>query len=238
MVVKLRIPEKARILVEDGQKVKIGDPFYSTASEEELSISLVKELGIRAQDIFKFIKVVVGDSLHEGDILGERKKVIGKKTLTSPMSGTIKRIDHTSGSIVISTLTQSGSTIRTFFTGEIKSTSEGAGYIEVEIGKQKEFPGSGPEDCGGEWTTIESRNFFTYSSEDIKDRILLVDEVQSHIEAKIDALGGAGIIYVEGSQPTSIPGVQVNNETFEKIKEASCTYLLYSSEEQKIFGYN
>lgn len=238
MVVKLAIPENARLLVKQGQKVKIGDPFYSTVSEEDSIISFVNELGIKAQDIFKYAKVVVGDTLQVGDIVGERKRLMGKKTIKADTAGKVKHIDFTSGVVVVGVPSKNGSTVPTFFTGEITHASDSSDIIQVEIGNAKTYEATGNVDCGGESHVLLEKEFFSYSSEDIRDRIMIIHTIQSHIEAKIDALGGAGIIYVDGSITEQMPSVKVSESDLEKLIQNPPTYILFSTTERKLFGYN
>jgi predicted RNA-binding protein len=238
MVVKLQIPESAEIHVSKGQKVTVHDPFYSQTSQEDIVVPFARKLGIKSQDIFKHAKVVVGDPVKAGDILGEKKRVIGTNKLTADTSGTIKRIDHTTGEIVISALSDKSRATPAFFTAEVTDISEEEHTVSVELGKTIEYDASGEVDCGGMLNYIPDKDFFLCGEEDVKDRIILLDTVQSHIETKIEALGAEGVIFVEGTPPASIPSIQLKNASdFEKLKGADDKTVLFSHLDGKLYVY-
>lgn len=238
MVVKLQIPESAEIHLTKGQKVTVHEPFYSQASHEDIVVPFARKLGIKPQDIFKHTKVVVGDQIKEGDVLGEKKRVIGTSKLTADSAGTVKRIDHLTGEIVISAISDRSRATPAFFSADVTDISEEDHTISVELGKTIEYDATGDIDCGGMLNYIPDKDFFLCGEEDVKDRIILLDTVQSHIETKIEALGAEGVIFVEGTPPTSIPSIQLKSASdFEKLKEADDKRVLFSHLDSKLYVY-
>lgn len=238
MVVKLHIPENAQLLVTKGQKVKVHEPFYSLASDEDMIIPFAKQLGIKPKDIFKYAKVVVGDMLKEGDQLGERKKVIGTKKVQTENAGTVKHIDFNTGDITIAIPSAKGSEVATFFTGEIVDISDEEHSVSVEIGKADTYEATGMTDLGGTLGYISDKEFFTCGEEDVKDRIILLDTVQSHIETKIEALGAEGVIFTEGEAPSSMPSIKLaQSSDFEKLKAEEDKAVLFSQKDNLIYIY-
>lgn len=238
MIVKIDIPHDAHPLLKKGQKVKIGDPFYATTSEEDAIISFVKELGIKAQDIFRYTKIVIGDTINIGDIVGEKKKLLGKKTLVSNVAGKVKHIDYSTGNLVVSTASAHENTTSAFFAGEVTNISEEGTFIEVDIGKAHEYKASGKADCGGMLSKLSDKDFYSYSADEIVDKMILIHSLQSHIEAKTDALGASGILYVEGDTTDTIPTVKIDESVFEALTTSKDIYMLFTTHEGKLFGYN
>lgn len=239
MVVKLQVPDNATILFKKGQKVKIGDRFYASQKEASSHIQLSKKLGVKAQDIFQYTKVIVGNSIKKGAIIAEKKKFIGKKRVASPYSGTVKHIDHISGDIIIQTSSKDSNKVKTFFTGEVRQIDNKKHLIELEIAKPLSISAKGTGDIGGEIYAFDEKDYFSFTAEDIKDRIILIHTVQSHIESKIEALGGAGIIYVSGKPDSSLPTIKcTKKEDFERLQSGKYAYVIFSTREKKAFAYN
>lgn len=239
MVIKLQVPEGTKIIVSKGQKVAQGEPFYSLHTEESHIIDVAKELGIKTSDIFSYVKAVVGDSISAGDIIAEKKKLLNKKTISSPISGTISKIDHDTGAIHISSISDEGSTISTFFTGEIVDISPDENLIHIEVGNTYSFDIQAEKDSGGEIFILDNVDYFQISEDEIKDRILVTDTVQSHIEAKAEALGAGGLIYNKGDASSSMPSAKIpKKEEIDKLKKGKYTYVIFSTYEKKGFAYN
>lgn len=238
MLVTLQLPKKAQAKVKPGQKVKVGDPFYSSLDEEEASISVVTTLGIKPADIFQYVTVVVGDTIKQGDVVAERKKFVGKKTTTSEVEGTVKHIDHAAGSIVVATYSSRGGTVQTFFTGEIKDVDTKALTVSVNVGKGVEIPAKGDVDCGGELAVFDEKEYFSITMEDVRDRIILTHTLQSHIETKLEALDAAGVIYVKGTPEGEIPCIKLSKkEDFDILAKGTQSHVVYSTHDNKLYAY-
>lgn len=239
MVIKLQVPQGTKIIVSKGQKVAHGEPFYSHHSEETHSIDVANELGIKPADIFAHVKGVVGDSVAEGATIAEKKKLLKKKKIQSPIAGTITKIDHDTGTVHISTLSKDGGTVPAFFTGEIKEIDSNDNLIHIEVGNTYSFDIQADRDSGGEIFVIDEIDYFQISEDEIKDRILVTDTVQSHIEAKAEALGACGLLYNKGDSSSSMPSAKIpKKEELEKLKKGKYTYVIFSTYEKKGFAYN
>ncbi len=238
MVVKIPFPKNASLSVSVGQKVKINDPFYASSEETEVEISVDKELGIKPKEIFQCIKVVIGDELKEGDLVAEKKKLLGRKKILSKDNARVSHIDHESGRIVLTTSTQSELSKSTFFTGEIKEIDEDKGQISIDIGPGTEYKATLNEDFGGEISCIDSIEFYSLDEESIKDRIILLHTVQSHFTTKLEALGAKGIVYVKGSFETELPSAKISAEDYEDMKSSKKSYIIFSTVSKSGFTYN
>ena len=237
MVVRLSIPKDATVKVKTGQKVKFGDVFYDFSSSEVSRIAVDQVLSIKPKQIFKFVKVVVGDKLEKDDLIAEKKRLIGKTQVKAEYGGTVTKIDHETGGVTISTVSKDRSSVNAFFNGKIKDIDKKRNVVEIDIGKYNKYDARTTSDTGGKRADIETNNFFAISGDDIRDRIIFVHTVQSHIGSKAEALGASGIVYFEGDISSEIPSAKISKEEdYSALIKSSDAYVLFSTLDNKIFS--
>ena len=175
MDVTFQIPKEAVLHVSEGQKVKINDPFYSIKKTQEVVIPISGPLGVNPSLIFQYSQVVIGTEISQGDLLASVKKMIGTKKVSSSVSGTVLRIDHEEGVIVLNAASDLDKVQSCFFTGEIKTIDTKKSRITVTVGPGISVDAQLIEgDGGGEVTQATDENYFSLSTDDIQGNAILI----------------------------------------------------------------
>jgi hypothetical protein len=99
-----RLPLKGQVLVQ------VGDSVYpdTVVARTELpgpitTIRVAERLGVEPRELSKFLLKQVGDKVHAGEVIAERKALFGLLTsrVTSPITGTIDFVSEATGNIGI-----------------------------------------------------------------------------------------------------------------------------------------
>lgn len=87
-----------------GAECVVTSKTISNVLSATTDIEVAAQLGITQKDIYKYLTVELGQTLEEGDVVARKKKLFGKKEVRSPGSGEVRKIDHQTGVISLSTL--------------------------------------------------------------------------------------------------------------------------------------
>lgn len=240
MEVTLNIPEEAIFQVSEGQKVNIGDPFYTIKKSEDVHIPIAKPLGVKPELIFQYTQVVIGSSVKQGDILASAKKFMGTKKISSNNDGIVMRIDHEEGVITLNAASDQDKIQTCFFNGTITSIDQKKSLVTVKIGSGVSVDASAIEggDGGGDVTITTPENYFSLNADDIRGNAVVIQDVPSHIFTKLDALDAGCVIYVSGEVTPDVPSAQISESNFETLTKKPYAFIVFSSHEKKIFAYN
>lgn len=85
----------------ENELVDWGKKSLKEKSEVELTISLAEELRIAPKDIFKHLKVQLGQRVEPKQVLAEKKSFMKKASLKSPEDAEIRGIDHLEGTLTL-----------------------------------------------------------------------------------------------------------------------------------------
>lgn len=91
------------IKFKEDEKVDWSKKNLKETFETELNINVIEELGIAAKDIFKHIKVSIGDKLEQGDLMAEKSSFFSKNKISAPEKAEVRSINHVEGSITLVT---------------------------------------------------------------------------------------------------------------------------------------
>lgn len=240
MDVTFSIPPEAVFQVSEGQKVNIGDPFYSIKKSEDVHISIAKPLGVKPELIFQYSQVVIGTPVKQGDILASAKKFMGTKKISSDVDGIVVRIDHEEGVITLNAASNQDITKKCFFNGAITHIDQKKSLVTIKVGSGISIPAVSIDggDGGGNVTITTSENYFTLNADDIRGNAVVIHDVPSHIFTKLDALDAGGIIYVTGETTPDVPSAQTSKDDFNALTKKPYGFIVFSSHEKKIFAYN
>lgn len=239
MEVTLHIPTDATFHISEGQKVKIGDPFYSIKKSQEVAIPVTRPLGVKPQLIFQYARVVIGAEIKPGDTLASAKKFIGTKNIRSDIGGSVIRIDHEEGIIIVNTSSDQDRMQTCFFTGTITKIDQKKSLVTIDVGAGIHVNALTIDgDGGGEVTITSPDNYFSLSADDISGNAVLIHDLPSHIFTKLDALDAGGVIYVSGDITSTVPSAQTDEKSFELLSKKPHAFIVFSSHEKKIFAYN
>jgi hypothetical protein len=113
--------------------VSIGDILASKNTGKEEFIPLAKDLGISSIEALRCLKKGLGDKIEKGEILAEKKKIIGVSRIFSPFSGTIARLEESTGRLCILTQTQENiETIKSPVDGKVTFCDNNKIVLETE----------------------------------------------------------------------------------------------------------
>jgi len=106
-------------ILKEGQDVDFETPFLQKKTEEEVNISIAKNLNVSPEKIFHFLKKFVGETIEKDETIALNKGIFTTKKIVSKYSGLIKEINHSDGSITILSKSETENTINSYFKGKV-----------------------------------------------------------------------------------------------------------------------
>src|SRR3989339_1649890 len=138
MLITIALTDSDRCLLKEDQEIDFDKPFLQKKVEEEINISIAKNLDVPPQKIFHYLKKFVGESVEKNDTLAINKGIFTTKKIISKYSGLIKEINHSDGSITILSKTETENTVNSYFKGKINKIKKNE--LSIEVNKGEEFP--------------------------------------------------------------------------------------------------
>lgn len=221
VTVKLPVPQNASIVVDIGDKITQNSHYavFETKNTEKI-IHLSRLLRIPPQDIQKYLVVKIGEKIHPGETIAQKKTFLKTAFIRSPVEGSIKEIDFKKGIMVINgTLEdESPGKVTSPVAGKIIKINANDLELELEGMVLNVLDGWG-EDVWGEMISFgkDSVEMFDLTNE-TKDKIILCRDITESALTKADVLQIKGMILIH---PNVLPGllswVNVDDEVFKKI---------------------
>ena len=138
MLITIPISVSDHCLLKEDQMVDFETPFLQKKVEEEVNVSIAKNLNVSPEKIFHYLKKFVGESIEKDEIIAINKGMFTTKKIISKYSGLIKEINHFNGSITILSKTEVENTVNSFFKGKVVKIKKNE--LSVEVGKGEQFP--------------------------------------------------------------------------------------------------
>ncbi len=233
--VKLPIPSGARILVNSGDKISDKTLLIETYLEqEEKIIPLAEILQIPPGNIPKFLKKAIGAQVKKGDLLAEKKSLLVSFRLESPESGKIKEIDLKNGTMILLTgnTSMSRKKVTSPFGGKI--TAVGKNYLDLEIEGQSYIASKGGgSEAFGELFFEKDLQFHDIDCQ-IEGKIMLCQSLSEEMMVKLEVLEAAGCIVQKANLNFTLPWIQVDEDTFEKLSQKKGKIVWLRPEEKEI----
>jgi hypothetical protein len=231
MLISVPISIFDHCLLKEDQSVDFDTPFLEKKVEEEVNISVAKNLGVSPQKIFHYLKKFVGESIEKDEMIAINKGIFSTRKIVSKYSGLIKEINHSDGSITILNKTEIENTINSFFKGKVNKIKKNE--VSIEVNKGEQFPAKNVNhNFGGK--TFYSDNNPDFLSENIYNSIIICENITSYFKAKAEALGCQGFLSLSKlTEESKIPYAQFKNiDDYKKViksKFAYCTIVNASS---------
>jgi len=212
MKLSFSIPHNGVLIPKIGDSVAFGDPLFTMHTAEFKIFNIAQTLSIQPENIFSYLSIVVGQQVSPGTLLAEKKSIIGKKRAQSDIEGIVERIQLDTGEIIISIgSVASSQTKNSWFHGTLHEVNEENHTFSVTFKDGHQTPLSSVSmDGGGELMKMDEKDFFTMGSDDIAHKIMLLENPQVHIVAKLDALDAAGAISTEPFPSADFPTATVS----------------------------
>jgi len=118
---KIPYTSSDKVLVKEGQKVKVGDPILErNQNSKAYSFYVPNEIPLSAQDVKKYVTCINGELVKEGDVLVEKETTGGLtvKKLISPIEGVVD-LSRLDGGYIDILGEETNSVFKSSFTGEI-----------------------------------------------------------------------------------------------------------------------
>lgn len=235
MLINIPIAATDKVLLKEDQSVDFDTPFLQKKIEEEVKISIAKNLNVTPEKIFHYLKKFVGESIEKDEIIASNKGLFTTKKIVSKYSGLIKEIDHSDGSITIISKTEAENTINSFFKGKVDKIKKNE--ISIEIGKGEEFSAKNvTQNFGGKTFFTENSDF---NSENVTDSIVVCEDMTSYYKAKVEALGCQGFLSLSKlSENETGPFAQFKNiNDYKKSVKSKFNYCTIISNSSTIYFY-
>lgn len=223
-------------LLKEDQIVDFETPFLQKKIEEEVSISIAKNLNVSPQRIFHYLKKFVGESIEKDEIIAVNKGMFTTKKIVSKYSGLIKEINHSNGSITILSKTEVENTINSFFKGKIVKIKKNE--LSIEVGKGEQFPAKNTnQNFGGK--TFYADNSSDFYAESVANSIVVCENITSYYKSKAEALGCKGFLSLSKlSEDLGTPFTQLKNiNDYKKIVKTKFAYCTVVSSSSTIYFY-
>lgn len=223
-------------LLKEGQVVDFETPFLQKKIEQEINISISKNLNVPPEKIFHYLKKFVGESIEKNEIIALNKGIFTTKKIVSKYSGLIKEINHSDGSITILSKTEAENTINSCFKGKVRNIKKNE--LSIEVGKGEQFPAKNiSQNFGGKTFYLDENPDF--NSENLFNSIVVCENITSYYKAKAEALGCQGFLSLNKlTEESSAPFAQLKNiNDYKKIVKSKFTYCTILSNSSNIYFY-
>ncbi|KKQ38618.1 MAG: hypothetical protein US54_C0007G0038 [Candidatus Roizmanbacteria bacterium GW2011_GWA2_37_7] len=237
MKIKVKTPEKTKMLVEPGQKVDFSTPMSQILQKHMVYIPIAEMMGFDPKNIFQHLKHVIGDNIQKGDILAEHKSLFTTKQYLSEISGVLREIKHDAGTIAIEQEEKDSSTTNCYFIGEIDGIYDGFLELNVNDVHTAKLYHQTPY-FGASIFYLDPSG--KYSDDDLEDACIFAPAVNPIDAVKMETLGACGLI-TKSKIPTDTKIYQVilaDNQDFEHIQKKEYPYLLIGHEPMTVIFYN
>lgn len=236
MLITIPISVSDHCLLKEDQMVDFETPFLQKKVEEEVNISIAKNLNVSPEKIFHYLKKFVGESIEKDEIIAMNKGMFTTKKIVSKYSGLIKEINHSNGSITILSKTEIENTVNSFFKGKVSKIKKNE--LSVEIGKGEQFPAKNiSQNFGGKTFYVDKNlNFYT---ENVFNSIVVCEDITSYYRSKAEALGCKGFLSLSKlSEDLETPFAQFKNiNDYKKIIKTKFSYCTVVSNSSTIYFY-
>jgi hypothetical protein len=235
------LPEGFSLKVSAGDKIAAGQILAEgQGNVREEIIHLAHELKLVPQKAVGLLKKSLGDSVLTGDVLAVRKSLLSSQKIISEFSGTIIKIDETSGDLTIR-ISGEGQKLKTLNSpvdGTVDSCDSGKIVLKTDKETIVALDGVGLEGEGVIEYLADSDE--TKLESGIKGKILLTKAIDKLYVFKTIGLEAAGIItekledidFVELEEKrVRMPILEVSEEDFKRLVK-------YSRKNIYLFGRN
>jgi len=266
MIITLALPKNAHFKIRKGVTINFGDPLYEVETRQETRINIAEKLRVKPEDIFRHVVKVIGEKVKKGELIAKKKNILKTDKIYSDADGLIKEINHQTGEIVLVadlavcgdkkiitanfkgiiedikkklTLNQSAESADDL--GLPRTDLRSGSWVKIKIENGIEFELKDiNSDGGGEVFYFKEESFFFRITEDqIKNKIIVLPNLKSHMEAKCEALGCSGFVLLTGKLPTNLPSAKIKNiNDYQRIIQLNCRYVIYSKKDKTGIVYD
>jgi len=193
-----RLPIPGDVLVKDGESVTFDTVVARTSVPGGVEIvKLVHLLGIDPDDVGRYLRKKVGDSVEKDEVIAEKKGLLGmfRSIATSPTTGVIQHVSELTGQVTISE-PPVPIEIKAYVPGQVEKVLPNEGVIvRTDAALIQGIFGVGGETHGEIMFAVDS-----------PDGMLTVDRIQDNYAGKI--IVGGSLVKVEALRKAASLGVK------------------------------
>ncbi len=238
MILSLKIPLGATLLVKSGQKLDLGIPIYESKAEIDFPLRIADKLDVAPDKIFRYLKKFVGEKIEKGTTIAVKKSLFTTKKVISDRSGVIKEVNHHDGIVVISSPDEQQHVHLSALRGEVAEVAKNE--LKIKLADATDYPLKKSEDSfGGTIWYLKSDQESILTSGSVRNKIIIGQTINEFTQTKIGALGAAGIVSLLKPEHTTVPFALVQNiDDLKKVTEKSFTYCFVDHPHSRIVFYD
>lgn len=213
-------------------------PLQKKQKQSEVKIHLSELFNIPPRKIFLHLVKFVGEDIKKGDIVAEKKSMLGKKQYVSQHDGTIKEIDHENGWLVITERIQTADSMNAYFKGKIEEIKKNE--ISLQVKNSRAFSlKEASSDFGGEVFFADEIDVSHLNEDEVDNKVVLTSTVDPYIQTKLEAMGTAGLVLLNPSKDKpSIPFAFIKEKgDWDSIKKSDFPCCIVDKKNTKMFFY-
>ncbi len=214
----------AKILVKVGENVSEDTVLMedSGLTPQETIINISQLLKIKPETIHRYLRKKIGEEVLMGEALVVVRSFFSSKIVKSPISGRIKEIDLTKGtlSLVDRGEFRERKKIKSHIRGRVKNITRT--FLELEVdGEVFGILGGRGDDVVGKlvFAPKESLGILDVLDEDMEEAIVASQKLSPDVIVKLEVIGVKGFITGLAAIKSDLPWVEVGSETFKKLRE-------------------
>jgi len=237
-MIVIDVPENAKIKVTVGTPLGLTSILYSIEDTVDVVVPICKPLRAKPEEIFQLVTHVIGDTIKQDEVLATKKGVFGVKKVLSPKSGTLRNIDHVSGTITIEvekTATQSHTAP---VEGIVSSLDKTRGIISISVPNGQEYDTELISELAGGEASYVKLSYLATDLSVVKDKVVIIQEITPAAASKFEALDAIAIVYLTGTHSLKTAHAKVKTEKdFEQLVRAGKKKIVLLPKQKKIVAY-
>jgi|GEM_PF-1393401 len=220
----------------EGERVDWGKKSLKEKSEQVLKIDLAQELGILPKEIFKHLRVSLGEAVQAEQVLAEKKSFFRKRFLKSPEGAEVRGIDHLEGTLTLAV----EKVVEVPFVLEANYSGKEKDDLTFKVKEGFELPLVAGLDTsfGGSCSYLEQNS--EINLENCVSRVVLAQTEDTMDQAKIAALSPIAIVSHKADyQAIDLPLLLIEKkEDWRNLFANKYQLCLYLMGEKRVYFYN
>lgn len=246
MTITIKIPDKARVLVSVGDKIEPEMPLFEQTKKKIITISISEKLKVKPEAIFRYLNKIIGEEVQKGEVLASKKGMFKTHKIFSTHEALIKEISHITGEITLlvddetveadTTSTQNAlfglkGVVEKIDQTTITVSLKGADAVNVK---------NVTADCAAElFYFINEGLYFTANEDELKNKLVIIENLKPHVEVKCEALGCVGFLYLTGHPTTDLPSAALTKkEEYDTMVSLGKKYGAFTITDSLVAVYN
>lgn len=248
----IQLPDGFSPIIKKGDTVKAGDTIAQKIPLSETVIDVPSVTDIPQHQVEKYLRKNPGEEIKKGDILLERKSLIGRMRIYSQVQGKIVRFERDTGKLVISKDIKpvSDETVERFASpleGTVSLCDNGKIVIDTDKAFVVGIKGSGGR-VQGELIVVDGQTAdhpITPSQLDVRviDKIILCESIAREPLLKAIGMGAAGVIATEiadadfadiHGKNIDTPLIMIEKDDFKKLLKYTGKKIFIDGEAQSV----